>query len=224
MLKRNQYHGRRCSFEGLEQRRMMAGDVVVKMSGENLIINGNRLDNAITITAGAIPGQVIVQGQTAGGSATRINGTPNGTTTLNGFFGDLKVNMASGQDSLTINGVTVRGNTTLKTGRGIDNVAILNVNSWGNVKVKTGNGSDNLTVANTTVAGKTVLKTGTGNDLVTVTNLATNKLKVSTGKGNDQVSLINVTAAKATLNGGSGVNKLGVAASFLPKTSVKKFV
>src|SRR5215213_5526683 len=120
-MKRKHYTGRRCNFEGLEQRRMMAGDVVVKMSGENLIIAGNRFDNAITITAGVPAGQVIVSGVTAGGSPTRINGTPNGSVTLNGFFGDLKVNMAAGNDSISINSVTVRGNTKIDVGDGIDN-------------------------------------------------------------------------------------------------------
>jgi len=224
MLNRKHYAGRRCSFEGLEQRRMMAGDVVVKMSGENLIIAGNRLDNAITITAGAIPGQVIVTGVTAGGAPTKINGTPNGATTLNNFFGDLRVNMASGKDTLLINGITVRGNTTINSGHGIDNVQILNVTANGNAKVKLGGSSDTLTVANTNVAGKTSIRAGNGNDVVGLSNVTSNKLKISGGKGNDQVNLASVTAAKANINGGKGVNRFGIdTASVIPKLSVKKF-
>src|SRR4029078_1580480 len=128
---------------------------VVKMSGENLIINGNRFDNAITIAAGLVPGQVIVTGVTAGGAPTGINGTHNGSLTLNGFFGDLKVSMKSGKYSLSINNVTVRRNTTINPARGLDNIAVLNPNSWGNVKVKSGNGSDTVAITGTTVAGKT---------------------------------------------------------------------
>lgn len=225
MLNRKHYAGRRCSFEGLEQRRMMAGDVVVKMSGENLIIAGNRLDNAITITAGAIPGQVIVTGVTAGGAPTKINGTPNGATTLNNFFGDLKVNMAAGKDSLIINGVTVRGNTTINSGRGIDTLQISNTTANGNLKVKLGNGSDTLTVSTTNVAGKTTIKAGTGNDVVAVSNFTSNKLKINGGKGNDQVNLVSVTAAKANINGGKGVNRFGIdTASVIPVLAVKRFI
>src|SRR6476646_5579077 len=98
--------GRRCSFESLEIRQMLAGDVTAKIANGNLVIKGDSLANGITIAAGTTAGTVVVTGVNAGGAATNVNGTSNGAVTLSGFAGGLKIDMKGGDDTVTITGLT----------------------------------------------------------------------------------------------------------------------
>src|SRR6478752_3145867 len=101
MVRRSQ--GRRCAFESLETRQMMAGDVTASIAHGMLKIKGDDLDNGITIAAGATAGTVVITGVTAGGSATTVNG---GTTavTLTGFTAGMKIDMEDGNDSVAVTG------------------------------------------------------------------------------------------------------------------------
>ena len=55
--------GRKCRFESLEDRQMMAGNVVAKVGANNFaIITGDNFSNGITITPGANPYEVVVTG------------------------------------------------------------------------------------------------------------------------------------------------------------------
>src|SRR3954452_7474939 len=66
--------GRKCKFESLENRQMMAGDVVGHVRGGTLTLKGDNFNNAITITPGAVPNSVLVTGVTpTGGTPTNVN-------------------------------------------------------------------------------------------------------------------------------------------------------
>src|SRR5256885_5145757 len=70
---------RKCKFESLETRQMMAGDVVAQVHGGTLTIKGDNFSNAITVTPGAVPNSVFVNGVTpTGGTPTNVNGGSNG--------------------------------------------------------------------------------------------------------------------------------------------------
>src|SRR6059058_5739244 len=101
--------GRKCKFESLENRQMMAGDVMASVHAGTLFIKGDNLSNGITITPGAIPKQVIITGVNAGGSATTVNGVPNGPVAVNNVTKDVKIKMLSGNDIVTITNLTVNG-------------------------------------------------------------------------------------------------------------------
>src|SRR3954466_13451126 len=75
--------GRKCKFESLENRQMMAGDVMASVHAGTLFIKGDNLSNGITITAGAIPNQVIITGTTVAGSGTTVNGITNAPVAVN---------------------------------------------------------------------------------------------------------------------------------------------
>src|SRR3954462_7165068 len=94
--------GRKCKFESLENRRMMAGDVTVRLDHGNAIITGDFFPNGVMITAGVNPGDVVVTGITAGGHPTRVNGTPNGTVILPNVINGLRINMGFGDDTVNI--------------------------------------------------------------------------------------------------------------------------
>lgn len=198
--------GNRLRFESLEQRRMMAGDVSVKLIGGTLYIKGDYLDNNITVGPGGSADQVVVSGLTAGGAPTSINGTPNGTTTVSGFTRGLKIDMLEGDDTVAVSNITVRGNATVNTDGGVDVVTISGVTVKGNLKVKTGASADTLTINNTTVSGNTKLLASVGNDNLIVTGLATQKLGAKLGKGNDMITVTDTTTAESFLHGGEGVN------------------
>ena len=61
---------RSLSFELLEDRRLLAGDVTAQIIRGDLVIHGDHADNGITITAGTAAGTVVITGVNAGGAAT----------------------------------------------------------------------------------------------------------------------------------------------------------
>ncbi|HEY2416044.1 MAG TPA: hypothetical protein VGI40_27630, partial [Pirellulaceae bacterium] len=110
--------GRKCKFESLENRQMMAGDVVASVHAGTLFIKGDNLSNGITITAGAIPNQVIITGTTVAGSGTTVNGLTNTPVAVNNVTKSMKINMQAGNDVVTVNNLTVNGSTKIKGGAG----------------------------------------------------------------------------------------------------------
>jgi hypothetical protein len=198
--------GRRCAFESLEDRQMLAGDVTAKISGGKLVIKGDSLANGITIAAGSTAGTVVVTGVTAGGSATTVN---SGTTavTLSGFTGGLKLDMKGGDDSVTITGLTVTGDAKLEGGRGNDTFDVSGSTFHGALTTNLGDGNDTLTFDSTTVSGKAKFKGRSGNDDATITDSTFSKLSVSLGRGDDKLTMSGTTATVDTkLNGRHGTN------------------
>jgi hypothetical protein len=217
--------GRRCGFEPLEDRRMMAGDVAVRIFAGNLSINGDMLDNAVSLTAGGLPNQVIISTMSAGGSPTGLNGTPNGTVTLPNFDGNLKINMKEGNDSVAINNLTIKGNTKIKTGKGIDTVQVSGTTANGKVKADLGGRGDTLTVNSSVIKGAAKIKGKKGNDLVGINNTTFRILNTQLGSGNDTLTIAGTTAGRTILNGGSGTNTFtNGTGNLLFNTTIKKFV
>ena len=65
--------GRRLTFEQLEHRHMLAGDVTAFVNGAgDAIVTGDGLNNDIAIRSGANPGELTIEG-----NGTRVNGGPN---------------------------------------------------------------------------------------------------------------------------------------------------
>jgi cyclophilin family peptidyl-prolyl cis-trans isomerase len=157
-----------------------AGNVSVKISHGNLVIEGDKLDNVITIAVAS--GQLTV----TGGTGTSINGLTSAfTTAVSNFTGKLKVDMGKGNDNVTIDGLTVDGKASIELGKG----------------------NDTLSIDSSSVSGKATLKGGKGDDSVTVTDSTFSKLSTKLEHGNDSLSISGTTAtAKTTLKGGSGTN------------------
>lgn len=199
--------GRRCSFESLEDRRLLAGDVIAKIVNGNLVVKGDNLDNGIAITAGANAGDVVVTGVNAGGSATNVNGTANGVVTLTGFSGDLNIKMKRGNDSVAITWITTSGKAKVKGGHGDDTFDISDADFNGKLIVKLGEGDDSLSLRSTTVVGKAKVSGHSGSDDATVTDSMFSELGVSLGKGDDLLTVARTTtSAKTSFNGRRGTN------------------
>src|SRR3954465_10937284 len=88
--------GRKCKFESLENRQMMAGDGFPRTHAGTLIIRGDNLSNGITIQPTAVPFQVAITGTTVGGFATNVNGVPNAPVLINNVTAGPKINNKGG--------------------------------------------------------------------------------------------------------------------------------
>ena len=199
--------GRRWSFESLEERRLLAGDVTAKIDGGDLVIKGDDLANGIVITAGATAGQVVITGVNAGGSATNVNGTANGAVTLSGFTGKLKIKMEGGDDSVSITDLETSGKAKIKVGDGDDTLEISDATFNRSLKAKLGDGADTISVESTTVVGKTKVSGKRGDDEATITDSTFSKLGVSLGKDDDELTVSGTTVSEKTrFNGRGGDN------------------
>jgi hypothetical protein len=179
------------SFERLEDRQLMAGDVTAQIIKGDLVIRGDDFDNGITITAGSVAGTIVVTGVSAGGAATRVNGTANGAVTLAGFTDDFKIKMKGGNDTVAITSLTVRDSFKLKLGKG----------------------NDTATLTSVTVADDAKITGKRGNDSVTITNSVFEELGVKMGRDNDVLSIAGTTVHdKTKLKGGRGANSLATGA------------
>jgi Planctomycete extracellular len=200
-------NGRRCRFESLEDRQMMAGDVTAQLVHGNLVVKGDNFDNAITITAGVNPFEFVVTGvPDNNGLATTVNGTST-PVTIPGVTKGLKLNMHRGNDNVTLTGVTFQGSVTLKGGAGADDIELNNATINHNLKIKSGNGPDTVTLTDVTVASNTKIQTGGAHDELTITGSDFGKLKVSLGKTDDTLAISGTTVTTNTsLNGNGGIN------------------
>ena len=206
-MARNPSRGRRCSFESLETRRLLAGDVTARIDDGKLIIKGDSLDNGITITAGATAGEVIVTGVNAGGSATNVNDISNGTITLSGFTGGLKIDMHGGNDSVTITDLDVSGKAKLEGGRGDDEFSLDGVTFGRSLRISMGKDDDTLSLTNVEVADKATLMGRRGNDEVSIDGSTFTKLSVKLSKGDDTLEVTDTEATvKTHFKGGHGTN------------------
>ena len=129
MNRRKKTQRRPFSFERLESRRPMAGDVQVTFGGVNgwLDLFGDSAANAVEIRGTGTPGQVLI---------TPLNGTTLSTETtapstdpmlISGFTNNLSVNMNGGNDELYIKDVVVGGEGLIFGGAGAD---IIRICAW----------------------------------------------------------------------------------------------
>ena len=124
-----------------------AGNVSVEISHGNLVIKGDKLGNAISISV--VSGQLTV----TGGSGTLINGSTNGfTTAASNFTGKLKVDMGNGNDSVTVQGLTVDKKASINLGKGNDTLSIDSSSLSKKAKLKGGKGDDSVTITGSTLS------------------------------------------------------------------------
>jgi hypothetical protein len=166
---------RRLGLEALEPRTLLSGNVTAVVTGGNLVITGDALDNHIAIDqAGLNPGEFRVD---TGGNVTTINGTP-GAKVVTGVTKDVRITFGDGNDAVTFNNAALPRH--------------LNVNG--------GEGDDGAYVINTQVRANTVLTLGDGNNAAELTSGTTlgGSLRIIGGGGDDGVTLIDMGVAGAT--------------------------
>ena len=202
--------GRKCKFESLETRQMMAGDVVGKTQPGTLTLKGDNFTNGITIIAGAVPHSILVTGFTPTGSTgTTVNGVASGTgvTFLNVTKG-VKIEMKAGNDVVEFQNVTIDGKVKIDMGSGDDVVRTDFTNFNSSLEMNTKGGTDLVDIDNdTTVNGKTTIKTGADFDNVSIDDSRLGELKIRLEGGDDELAIEHtIVVRQSSLDGGKGLN------------------
>ncbi len=189
---------RRVRFESLEQRQLLAGDVVVGVVQGDLVVQGDELDNHIAITAGAEAGSFVVTG--LDGTTVHLEGqAAAGEVTVAGVNDDLRIDLGDGSDTLELADAVVNGSVSIRMGVGDDSVAV-GSEDGGVGEALAGLFDEDVSVA---IRGSLRISTDGGEDQVVVDDAAVRGfLDIHTGADNDSVSLGSLVDA----NGGVGLN------------------
>ena len=220
--------------ESLEPRRMLAGNVSVRVTGGgDLIINGDNEGNEIGLVETSQPNEIRVVG--LGG--TTINGQAEAR--FSGVDDDLRINLRNGDNSLLLLklgsdpspfpaiddvrfrsgsgedifafGAPIDGKLTLNTGDGNDTVVTEFTTSDG-VRIRTGDGDDMVRLSQTLSTNRIDVNVGSGDDVVTLSRIdSTRTSKVKMGRGNDVFGT--VSSGPVESNGNDGIDKLNFATS-----------
>ncbi len=191
-------------FETLESRQCMAGNVTAVLAGGDLLIDGDVLANAIRVIETSNDGEFTITGLNDGaGTATSVNGTPNGTATIAGVSGNIIVNLMAGDDALTLNSVSHAGSLTLDVGAGNDSIHLGSasgaVSIGGAVNLHVGDDRNTVTISHLTVGGHFMIDAiGTAPDDVPNTYRVTDSLfqqnaVMQLGDRTGTISVSNVT-------------------------------
>jgi hypothetical protein len=163
--------------ESLENRWLMAGNVMARQLGEVLLITGDSKDNAIEISLDQ-NNRVVVSAADAQVGFNINKPTRIIQNTINGFSGveQVVITLAGGNDALIISELDVDGDVTIDTGKGNDRLLIgglsdsvpTDVVIGGGLYISTGGGNDRVNEYRLRVEGDQVLVTDTGNDIVSL--------------------------------------------------------
>jgi hypothetical protein len=219
-------------IEKLDDRSMLAGNVVAAVSEGALQITGDSKDNVITV-------------RQTGESTWTVTGLPaitslktptkiNGLTSPQVFEGveSIDIVTGNGNDGVAVLNGFLPGELSVDTGANKDFVALTNL-QLGSVNVSTGGDTDGLLVVNVTVnsegptegpnfaplggsleTGEAFFDTGDATDFVLLANVRAPNLTLNTGKGNDFVGLLGVHVDNALcVDVGAGTDMLAVVQS-----------
>jgi hypothetical protein len=177
---------RRFAFETLESRQVFAGNVFVSLVNGDLIITGGPNSNGIQIVPGSDAGTVEVSGLMQAGNRTKLNHDTQPLTfvvehdiildlrdgddlvQIDGLQlpGNLKADLGTGSDVLTMSNTTVQQAVVLSTGDGDDQVTFQNDQFGGNIQADLGNHDDYFTMLGSHAFGSVSLDTGDNADHV----------------------------------------------------------
>ena len=204
------------SLESLEDRQMMAGNVIAYSNGAgDLIVQGDGAANHIYIEKN-VPSHAILKA----GLGTTINGSIDGKVVL--WFGadgagyverDIVIKMGDGDDLVEVKDLDIHGKIRMDMGNGNDKATMERVDGGGyEFSFVMGSGDDVLALHDVAVK-KATIRTDSGNDLISTKDLHTLSagVDVNTGSGDD-VALFsgNVGKFKLKMADGNDLAMLGL--------------
>lgn len=217
--KRKSQQSRGLSFESLESRYALAGDVNVVLSGNTLKITGDAAANDIRIIQDTATKTLRVEGI---GTNVHLKGGA-GAAFQEVIIDDLakltvNIKMLAGDDNVQVgqfagDTVTVKS-LNIDMGAGVDSVHVLNTHVTGNsANILLGNNSqdehDTLDVEQCDFAGNVKVVAGGGQDDVFFTQNDVHKqLLIDAGKGDDFVVVQQGAMQKVRVQLGDGTNSL----------------
>ncbi|MCA9085261.1 MAG: thioredoxin domain-containing protein [Planctomycetaceae bacterium] len=191
----------------LEVRNFLAGNVLVSLSGADLVVTGDDASNQVDVVVDG--GNIVVRGRentTINGGTTAFVAATGSTTLTDDFFARL----GSGDDVLFVEGISIRGRVFVAgqsgndsvgfldtdltrfvgivTGGGSDVVNLDGVQAQGGVAIHSGRNDDIVRVANSTISGNTLIAAGRHSDAVVLENTDVSRnLRIATAGGADHV-------------------------------------
>ena len=165
---------RRRSFfaavEHLEDRSVLAGNVLASVAGGNLFLIGDASANQLEITrVGANNVQITSL------DGTTINGQA-GPITLNNVRTGITAVLGGGDDVLELTGASstspfeVLGNAMINSGEGNDTITLTNFSTRGSLVLMTQGGDDTITADGLQVQNPAIIHTGAGEETVSISN------------------------------------------------------
>lgn len=211
---------RKIGLESLEQRQLMAGDVIAVLEGSLLTVEGDNLDNQIVMTRTAV-GDLVITGQTG----TLVNGLPsvrfpaaqlnavevrmgdgNDTVTLRGLqvANDVNVNLGAGNDRLTSQAAaasTINGNMSVMGEAGNDVVQLAGITVREDLYIDGGLGTLNASINAATVDKVMSIIADEADDIVSVVGSRVGlNVMIETKGGSDRVTLTDSNAFALAIN------------------------
>ncbi len=228
--------------ESLESRTMLAGNVHVIVSGDNMIINGDSDSNEIMVyslvdTIGVL-----------GGNGTTVTGDVFDLTTAD--LNKLTIKMKSGDDHVTVGPrIEATGKVRIIGGGGDDQITVqgtfndkVTVNGGADsdfiqlylgtfndkVTLNGGAGDDNVTIQVTTFATDVKANMGHGSDVVRLTaGVSFAEARFNLGGGDDLLVMVDSITGEPIFNGGSGFDRSNpdpvTSAQNYPNVTLKSF-
>ncbi len=190
--RKNQNEVGLASIENLENRSLLAGNVIASLRGGHLTITGDNADNAIEIAVEN--GNVQVRGL----NDTTVNGGTTSFVAATGsdtISGSTRILLRNGNDSVVFaRGVKLGGAVTVEGGAGNDTMSSTNATFLRSVSLNGGLGNNTFSLQTSTVQGSMVMTGSSGEDLVTLKDITnTGSITVHSGAGDDGVSLNDVS-------------------------------
>ncbi len=196
----------RLGLESLELRENPAGFVSASLLGGQLSVFGDGGDNNITVTQSAtaltISGQngTLVNGQAAVSFAFpsiiqaefKMEGG-NDTVAISGLrttLGDITVETMSGDDAVTLNGVSAASTLSVNMEVGGDSFSATDTTAGADMGLEMGDGTSAVSLSNARANGSLSISTGSENDWINIGGLFVGAdMDISTEKGDDLISI-----------------------------------
>ncbi len=205
------------SYQQLENRQLLAGDVAVILAGNSLILSGDNQDNEIILSTNN-DGDIEI----TGANGTSVNGMDE--VAVDAVIEDLRIFLRAGDDMVSVEDVDVAGNAIVRGGSGSDAIGFLRSDIGGNLRIDSGGqadfisvetvetgedlviisggGEDTVGVDDSTINGRTNIRSGARHDRVVIRNsIHQSRVRISTSGGSDFVS-----ADGLTVNGPANIS------------------
>jgi hypothetical protein len=181
-------------IESLEQKQMLAGDVLVDVVNGVLTLRGDDLANQVVVNSGEQPGSYVIHGL----DGTRVllaDETPddtveNSTLVVEGVRRGVIVNLGAGDDLLRVHDAVFRSNVAINMGAGNDRVAIGVLPPATETETTLVDDETGEDVPSVRLSQNLLIRTGEGNDTVVIDDtVGRGSVAVLTGEGDDTVRL-----------------------------------
>jgi hypothetical protein len=210
------------SLEALETRVLLSGAVLASVSHGSLHIRGDAADDAIVVDqVGLNADQVRIA--PANGSVINNQASP---VVLSGIRRGVFIQMGSGDDSLTLQDLSLPGNVTIEDSAGSDTIALANTHVAKRIDIRQGAGvSGSTTIADTTVGKGLSIHSRSGGQTVALTSVEVQRnTDITTGRGADTVKVDDsIFHGSMTVNTGRGADSVLIESQGNPTGATTNF-